>query len=89
MGFLERESSRSGFSPEQHDYELKCRPGREKRRSVLSVRRLSFSEFILNTQFPYGLTNLKVPVAGDEAFTPLPLPVVAKPFAPLTTPSFE
>jgi hypothetical protein len=50
---------------------------------------MSVGEFSLTAQFHYGLTNSKVPVAGDEAFTPLPLPVVSKPFAPLTTPSFE
>jgi hypothetical protein len=52
------------------------------------VRRMAEGEFILTGQFPYGLTNSKVP-AGDEVFTPLPLPVASKPFAPLMTPSFE
>jgi hypothetical protein len=50
---------------------------------------MSVGVFSLTAQFPYGLTNLNVPVAGDEAFTPLPLPVTSKPLAPFMTPSFE
>ena len=53
------------------------------------VRRMSVGASCLTAQFPYGLTNLKVPVAGDEAFTPLPLPVTSKPLEPFMTPSFE
>lgn len=40
-------------------------------------------------QANYGVTKLKVPVAGAGAFTPLPVPVASNPLAPLVTPSFE